>query len=76
MNDETIKTIETFALHMVDGTTFWVEGESIDDVFRKIDGLRLQGKRWLKVINMNNWLQELEDESSYVNIDYIVSIKS
>jgi hypothetical protein len=49
-----------------------IDGESIEDIFMRIDGLRLQGKRWLKVYD---YVGEDGNWDVYVNIDHIVSIE-
>ena len=50
---------------------YYVKGKTVQDVFMRIDGLRLQGKRWLEVFEM---IDEMP-QSVYVNIDHIVSIE-
>lgn len=65
--------MNTFVIRTVDGSLYLIDGESVKEIFSKIDGLRLMGKRWLEtyIINIdNNTAQPV-----YVNIDQIVSIQ-
>lgn len=61
----------TFTVTMVNGRKSFIEGNDIKDIFGIIDGLRLQGKRWLKTFDFEG---ELIHEV-YINIDHIVSIE-
>ena len=60
--------MKTFSVNTLDGSSFTMEAENIEDIFGKIDGLRLMGKRWIKLYNPV-YLVDV-----YVNIDQIVSI--
>ena len=60
--------MRTFSVNTMDGSAFTTEAENIEDIFGKIDGLRLMGKRWIKLYNPV-FLVDV-----YVNIDQIVSI--
>lgn len=63
--------MNTFTVSMDNKERHYIDGESIEAIFLKIDGLRLQGKRWLKVYD-----EELDDTwDVFVNIDHIVSIE-
>lgn len=61
----------TFAVSMVNGRTSFIEANSIKDVFGIIDGLRLQGKRWLKTFDFEAEMMH----DVFINIDHIVSIE-
>lgn len=61
----------TFAVTMVNGRTSFIEGETIKDIFGTIDGLRLQGKRWLKTFDFESEMMH----DVFINIDHIVSIE-
>ena len=63
---------KTFTITTVDGKSSFIDGENIKDIFGKIDGLRLEGKRWLETYDFY-----LDDQvhKIYVNIDHIVSVQ-
>jgi len=63
---------KNFIVTLITGKQYEIMGESPDDIFRKIDGLRLQGMRWLKVFDVNEFEQGI---NAFVNIDHIVSIE-
>lgn len=65
------KPQNTFAVTMVNGRVSFINGNNIKDIFGTIDGLRLQGKRWLKTFDFE---PEIIHEV-YINIDHIVSIE-
>lgn len=57
-----------------------IDGESIEEIFMRIDGLRLQGKRWLKAYDSDPVRARVlgNDNANwdvYLNIDHIVSIE-
>ena len=60
-----------FTVTMVNGRKSFIEGNHIKDIFGTIDGLRLQGKRWLKTFDFEGDLVH----EVYINIDHIVSIE-
>lgn len=68
-----------FSITMNNKERHCIDGESIEDIFMRIDGLRLQGKRWLKVYDYDpDRARVLGDDGNwnvYVNIDHIVSIE-
>lgn len=66
--------INIFTVTMVNGRTSFVDGDSIKDVFYMIDGLRLQGKRWLKTYDFDSDTGG-ELHEIFINIDHIVSIE-
>ena len=61
----------TFTVTMVNGRKSFIEGNDIKDIFGIIDGLRLQGKRWLKTFDFEG--ESVHDV--FINIDHIVSIE-
>ena len=63
--------MNTFAVTMVNGRTSFIQADSIKDVFGIIDGLRLQGKRWLKTFDFESEMTH----DVFINIDHIVSIE-
>lgn len=63
--------MNTFAVTMVNGRTSFIQADSIKDVFGIIDGLRLQGKRWLKTFDFESEMMH----DVFINIDHIVSIE-
>lgn len=72
LKDETIiVSAITFTVTAVNGQKTYIYGSDIKDIFGKIDGLRLEGKRWLETFDF------FEDTTHkiYVNIDHIVSIE-
>ena len=62
----------TFTITTVNGKQSFIDGKNIDEIFGKIDGLRIQGKRWLRTYDFFLTTQVHE---IYVNIDHIVSIE-
>lgn len=64
--------MKTFSIKTVDGGLYLIDGNSVKDIFSRIDGLRLMGKRWLETYLFNG---DGEMFSVYVNIDQIVSIQ-
>jgi hypothetical protein len=64
--------MQTFSIKTVDGGVYLIDGNSVKDIFSRIDGLRLMGKRWLETYLFNS---NGEMFSVYVNIDQIVSIQ-
>lgn len=63
---------KTFTITTVDGKSSFIDGENIKDIFGKIDGLRLEGKRWLETYDF--YLAD-QIHKIYVNIDHIVSVQ-
>ena len=63
---------QTFTITTVDGKSSFIDGENIKDIFGKIDGLRLEGKRWLETYDF--YLAD-QIHKIYVNIDHIVSVQ-
>ena len=63
---------KTFTITSVNGKQSYIDGKDIDAIFRKIDGLRLQGKRWLETYDF--YLTD-QYHKIYVSIDHIVSIE-
>ena len=68
----TEKDPKTFTITTVDGKSSYIDGENIKDIFGKIDGLRLEGKRWLETYDF--YLAD-QIHKIYVNIDHIVSVQ-
>lgn len=66
------KDPKTFTITTVDGKSSFIDGENIKDIFGKIDGLRLEGKRWLETYDF--YLAD-QIHKIYVNIDHIVSVQ-
>lgn len=66
------KDPKTFTVTMVNGRKSYIDGTDIKDIFGKIDGLRLEGKRWLETYDfyLGDQLHKI-----FVNIDHIVSIE-
>ena len=64
--------MNTYSIKTVDGGTYFIDGNSVKDIFSRIDGLRLVGKRWLETYLFN---ENGEMFSVYVSIDQIVSIQ-
>ncbi len=64
--------MNTFVIKTVDGSLYLIDGESVKEIFSKIDGLRLMGKRWLETYIIADLG---EAQPVYVNIDQIVSIQ-
>lgn len=60
-----------FTVTSVNGRKSFINGKDITDIFGSIDGLRLQGKRWLKTFDFEND----KTHEVYINIDHIVSIE-
>lgn len=63
--------IKTFTVTTVDRRKTFINGYDIKDIFGKIDGLRLEGKRWLETYDF----YEEVIHKIFVNIDHIVSIE-
>ena len=61
----------TFTVTMVNGRYSFIDGKNIKDIFGIIDGLRLQGKRWLKTYDFDGDTTH----DVYINIEHIVSIE-
>ena len=64
--------MNTYSIKTVDGGIYLIDGNSVKDIFSRIDGLRLVGKRWLETYLFDG---EGEMFSVYVSIDQIVSIQ-
>ncbi len=64
--------MQTFSIKTVNGDIYLIDGSSVKDIFSRIDGLRLMGKRWLETYLFNG---DGEMFSVYVSIDQIVSIQ-
>lgn len=73
-----------FSITMNNKESHCIDGESLEEISMRIDGLRLQGKRWLKVYDSDPHRAEFLGDDGYwydgnwdvyVNIDHIVSIK-
>lgn len=62
----------TFTVTMVNGRKSYIDGADIKDIFGKIDGLRLEGKRWLETYDFY-FADQLH--KIFVNIDQIVSVE-
>lgn len=67
-NDE----VTTFTVTTVDGRKSFINGNDIKDIFGKIDGLRLEGKRWLETYDF--YLAD-QVHRIFINIDHIISIE-
>lgn len=65
--------MKTFSVTTATKERHYIDGENIEDIFMRIDGLRLQGKRWLRVYDTG--FDEADVWEVYVNIDHIVSIE-
>ena len=63
---------KTFTITAVTGKQSYIDGKDIDEIFGRIDGLRLQGKQWLRTYDffLTTQIHEI-----YVNIHHIVSIE-
>ena len=63
---------KTFTITSVNGKQSYIDGKDIDEIFGRIDGLRLQGKQWLRTYDffLTTQIHEI-----YVNIYHIVSIE-
>ena len=64
--------MNTYSIKTVDGGIYLIDGNSVKDIFSRIDCLRLVGKRWLETYLFDG---EGEMFSVYVSIDQIVSIQ-
>jgi len=64
--------MNTYSIKTIDGGIYLIDGNSVKDIFSRIDGLRLVGKRWLETYLFDG---EGEMFSVYVSIDQIVSIQ-
>lgn len=62
---------KTFTVTMVNGRYSFIDGKNIKDIFGIIDGLRLQGKRWLKTYDFDGDTTH----DVFINIEHIVSIE-
>jgi len=67
--------LKVFDLTDIRGTVYHLDGESVESVFNKIDGLRLMGERWLKVYSREQKAGKLQKIPMYLNIEHIVSIQ-
>lgn len=70
--------MNTYSIKTVDGGIYLIDGNSVKDIFSRIDGLRLFGDRWLEtyVFVISNDMRNAEETHPvYVNIDQIVSIQ-
>lgn len=63
---------KTFTVTTVNGRKSFIDGDDIKDIFGKIDGLRLEGKRWLETYDF--FLAD-QVHRIFINIDHIVSIE-
>lgn len=63
--------LKTFTVTMVNGRSSFIEGKNVRDIFGIIDGLRLQGKRWLRTYDFEGDVTH----EVFINIDHIVSIE-
>ena len=64
--------VTTFTVTTVDGRKTFINGTDIKDIFHKIDGLRLEGKRWLETYDF--FLAD-QVHRIFINIDHIISIE-
>ena len=70
--EQVSKDQTTFTVTTVDGRKSFIDGNDIKDIFGKIDGLRLEGKRWLETYDF--FLAD-QVHRIFINIDHIISIE-
>lgn len=70
--EQVSKDPTTFTVTTVDGRKSFIDGNDIKDIFGKIDGLRLEGKRWLETYDF--FLAD-QVHRIFINIDHIISIE-
>lgn len=67
--------MNTYQIRDTIGFLYFIEADSIEELFHRIDGLRLDGKRWIKCKGSPPRFGSGYHPTCYVNIEHIVSIE-
>lgn len=67
--------MNTYQIRDTIGFVYFIEADSIEELFHRIDGLRLDGKRWIKCKGYPDPNRDGESPTCYVSIEHIVAIE-